>query len=139
VAALPDNGISPFAATSYATLSQAIVALLSDPSKFSNRFYHIADGVLTLQDVLRIFERQTGASWQRTSYSTKERSEAALANLQKGVFGVSEFFGTLALPFFGGLQVFTKLDNEIFGIGYSEVDIRQEMARFAKEQIKRVC
>ena len=112
------------------------MSLLNDPSKFSNRFYHIADGVLTLQDVLRIFEKETGVSWGKSSYSIKEGSEVALVNLQSGIYGVQEFFGTLMAPFFGGLQVFKKLDNKVFGIEDGEVDMRQEMARFAKKQIK---
>ncbi|KAH8815287.1 isoflavone reductase family protein [Xylogone sp. PMI_703] len=131
---LPDGGAIPFAATSYTTLSKAVISLLSDPSKFHNSFYHIADGVLTPLDVLHIFEKETGVKWKTTSYSIKERSQAALANMKKGVFGVEEFFGTLAAPFFGGLQVFTNLDNEIFGIERGEVDIREEVARYAREQ-----
>lgn len=133
---LPDNGIAPFPASSLTSLARALISLLSDPSKIRNRFYHISDGVLTLQDMVRIIENNSGVSWTTTSFSIESTRLAAQENLRKGVFGLREFLGTLTPVFFGGMQVFTKLDNDVLGLDGEKVDLRVEVSRLAKERLE---
>ena len=131
-AALPDNGVNPFPACSFSTLSGALVALLANPSKISNRFYHVSDGVLTQQDVVRIAEAETKISWKVSSFSIEGIRRTVSKNMQKGTYGNREFTATLTTAFFGGLQVFTRLDNEFLGV--ERLDIRAEVARLVKER-----
>lgn len=133
---LPDNGFNPFPASSYTTLARAITSLFEDPEKISNRFYHISDGVLTLKDVFQIVQAESKVPWKRISYSTDVVREAAMENMRKGVYTAKEFVHSLMTPFFGGLQVFTKLDNEVLGIGEEDVvDLREEVVRLARERL----
>jgi hypothetical protein len=134
-ALLPDNGINPFPASTLSTLSKVIVSLFTDPSLISNRFYHVADGVLTQQDVFRVVEKESGVQWTKTSYSTQSVRKHALENMQKGIYGPKEFVDSLMTPFFGGLQVFTKVDNEVLGIGSGEIDLREEVVRLVRQQM----
>ncbi|KAF2019806.1 isoflavone reductase family protein [Aaosphaeria arxii CBS 175.79] len=135
-AMLPDNGINPFPASTLSTISKVIISLFANPSLISNRFYHVADGVLTQQEILQVIEKESGASWMRNSYSTQTVRSNAVENIAKGVYGRKEFVESLMTPFFGGLQVFTKVDNEKLGITYGEVDLREEVARVVRPQLQ---
>lgn len=73
--------------------------------------------------------------WTKTSYSTQSVRKSALENMQKGIFGPKEFADSLMTPFFGGLQVFTKVDNEVLGIGSGEIDLREEVVRLVRQQM----
>lgn len=134
-AILPDHGINPFPASTLSTLSKVIISLFTSPSLISNRFYHIADGVLTQQEVFQVVEKESGVSWTKTSYSTQSVRKTALENIGQGVYGPREYADSLMTPFFGGLQVFTKVDNEKFGVGYGRVDLREEVVRLVRKQL----
>ncbi|THY75332.1 NAD(P)-binding protein [Aureobasidium pullulans] len=134
-ACLPDNGINPFPATTLDTLSKVVISLFENPSLISNKFYHVADGVLTQQDVFHVVEKETGVSWARTSYSTSEVRKAALANMEKGVYGPTEYMHSLMTPFFGGLQVWRHLDNQELKVRNGEVDIREEVVQLVRKQL----
>ncbi|SCO92404.1 uncharacterized protein FRV6_16532 [Fusarium oxysporum] len=134
-ACLPDNGINPFPASTLSTLSKVIISLFTNPYLISNRFYHIADGVLTQQDVFQVIEKESGVPWTRTSYSTWGLRNSALENMQRGIYGPKEHVESLATPFFGGLQVFTKVDNEGLGVRFGDIDLREEVVRLARQQL----
>ncbi|EKG12903.1 NmrA-like protein [Macrophomina phaseolina MS6] len=114
-ACLADDGVNPFPATTLGTLSRVIMSLFTNPALISNRFYHVIDGVLTQQEVFRALEKESRVPWTRTSYSTKE-----------------EYADSLMTPFFGGLQVFSKIDNELLGVGFGEVELRNEVERVVR-------
>ena len=133
-ASLPDNGINPFPASTLSTLSKVIVSLFTNPSLISNRFYHVIDGVLTQQDIFRVAEKESGVPWTRTSFSTQSLRKNAVENMQKGIFGPKEFVDSLMTPFFGGLQVFTKVDNEELGLESGGVDLWGEVVRLVRQQ-----
>ncbi|KAF2105648.1 isoflavone reductase family protein [Lophiotrema nucula] len=133
---LPDNGVNPFPASSYTTLTKALSTLLSEPTKISNRFYHISDGVLTLRDCFSIVQGLDSTAWMKTSFSTEVVRDAALQNIQRGVFTPKEFVHTLMTAFFGGIQVFSKLDNETLGIADGEeMNLREVMKGIAQERL----
>ncbi|KAJ4302838.1 hypothetical protein N0V90_001729 [Kalmusia sp. IMI 367209] len=115
-AILPDNGINPFPATSLVSLATALTTLFTYPHLISNRFYHISDGVLTQAQILQIIKAESGIKWKSGSYSIAEKREEAAERMREGVYGLKEYVGTLATPFFGGLQVFTHTDNEVLGL-----------------------
>ena len=112
-----------------------MISLFENPSLISNKFYHVADGVLTQQDVFHVVEKETGVSWARTSYSTSEVRKAALANMEKGVYGPTEYMHSLMTPFFGGLQVWRHLDNQELKVRDGEVDIREEVVKLVRQQL----
>lgn len=122
-ALLPDGGINPFPASSFASLSRAIITLFANPSLISNRFYHMSDGVLTQREILQIVERESGSVWEKSSFSVDEVRNAAADKMMSGLFGLQEFRGTLMTPFFGGLQVWRHVDNEVLKLGEGE-DLR---------------
>ena len=134
-ACLPDNGINPFPTTTLDTLSKVVISLFENPSLISKKFYHVADGVLTQQDVFHVVEKETGVSWARTSYSTSEVRRAALANMEKGIYGPTEYMHSLMTPFFGGLQVWRHLDNRELKVRDGEVDIREEVVKLVRKQL----
>ncbi|KAL2026859.1 hypothetical protein VTO58DRAFT_102840 [Aureobasidium pullulans] len=134
-ACLPDNGINPFPTTTLDTLSKVVISLFENQSLISNKFYHVADGVLTQQDVFHVVEKETGVSWARTSYSTSEVRKAALENMEKGVYGPTEYMHSLMTPFFGGLQVWRHLDNQELKVRDGEVDIREEVVKLVRQQL----
>lgn len=133
-ASLPDDGINPFPASTLTTLAKVVVTLFINPSLISNRFYHISDGVLTQRDMLSIVEVESGVKWDKTSFSIAATRDAAVANIQNGTFGAVEFKGSLLTPFFGGLQVWTHVDNEVLGVGPRE-DLREEVVRLIRKRI----
>jgi hypothetical protein len=140
-ASLADAGIPPFPATSITTLARSIASLLQSPSKISNRFYHIADGVLTQREILSNISRETGAPWTVSSFSVETEREAAAQNMRDGTYGMREYVGTLRTAFFGGIQSWVRVDNEVLGLGGEEegVDIREEVARLAREHVARAA
>jgi hypothetical protein len=133
VALLPDNGINPFPTSTLSTLSKVVVSLFTKPSLISNRFYHVADGVLTQQNIFLAVEKETGVAWTRSSFSTKDVRQSAYEKMQQGVFGPQEFLHSLMTPFFGGIQVWTHVDNEMFGIQFGDVDLHKELAKVVKQ------
>ena len=136
-AVLDDNGIPPFPATSIMTLAKAITTLLNSPAKIDGSFYHISDGVLTQQEILRIVERESGSPWKKTSFSIEAGRLEAAENMKKGIYGPKEFIAFLRAPFFGGLQTWIHVDNEVLGIKDEDrVDTRDEVARLAREHLQ---
>lgn len=62
--------------------------------------------------------------------------------MRKSIFGLKGHIGTLSTVFFGGIQIWVKVDNEVLGIGTEEedsVDIREEVARLAREHHARAA
>lgn len=49
-----------------------------------------------------------------------------------------EYKNSLMTPFFGGIQVWSHVDNEILGVGFGEVDLREELVGLVRRQIKGV-
>lgn len=138
-AVLPDNGLNPFPASTHATLSKVIISLFEDPSLISNRFYHVSDGVLTQQDVFKVVEKETGVKWARSSYSTKDVRANALKKIAKGNYTPLEYMHSLMTPFFGGIQVWSHVDNEALGLTFGEVDLREELEKLVKGQVQRLA
>jgi hypothetical protein len=133
-ATLPDNGIPPFPATSLRTLATALTTLLTNPTLIDGSFYHISDGVLTQRGILRLVSHSTNSVWTSSSYSIAAAAAAAAENMKKGVYGIREYAATLTVPFFGGLQSWNQVDNEILGITEEErVDLKEEVGRLARE------
>ncbi|KAH7092174.1 isoflavone reductase family protein [Paraphoma chrysanthemicola] len=134
-ATLPDNGLNPWPATSFSTLSKVVIALFTTPTLISNRFYHISDGVFSHHDVFKVVEKTTGVPWTRSAFSIAEAREGALQNMAKGVYGPMEFFNSLQTGFFGGIQVWRHVDNELFGVKFGEVDLRDEVADIVRRHV----
>lgn len=129
---MPDGGIHPFSSTTLVTVGKALVAALSDNEKVKNRFVHIADGVVTQQDLLRAIEKDTGEKWTRKSFSVAEEYKDAKEAIKGGTLGIKEFYGTLRAAFFSGMTVWKELDNEVLGIMEEDrVDLLGEILRLA--------
>jgi hypothetical protein len=97
-------------------LARAITTLFTNPALINDTFYHIIDGVLTQSEIVSVAEKKSGMKWKRGSFSIKEAREGAAANMKAGTVTRKEFFGTLMTPFFGGIQVFKKVDNDALGL-----------------------
>ena len=132
-ALLPDGGINPFPTSSFATLAKVITTLFEEPEKISNRFYHISDGVLTQKEIVYIIEKETATKWETGSFSIAGVREAAAKSIEEGVYGLKEYRNSLITPFFGGLQVWTRVDNEVLRVN-GVVDVREEIVRLVRER-----
>ncbi|PSN72947.1 isoflavone reductase family protein [Corynespora cassiicola Philippines] len=133
-AILPDEGINPFPASTMVSVSKAVMSLFDDPSKISNRFYHIADGVLTQKEVVRIAEEVSCVTWKTSSFSIEAARLAALESIEKGTYAPADLAGSLTTPLFGGIQVWTHVDNKALGVE-DDVDLREEMRRLVRERL----
>ncbi|KAF2845163.1 NAD(P)-binding protein [Plenodomus tracheiphilus IPT5] len=134
-ARLADNGIHAFPATTLTTASQVIISLFTTPSLISSRFYHVADGVLTQQDIFHVVEKESRSPWTRTSYSVRDVRNDAIANIRNGIYGPTEYMNSLMTPFFGGLQAWNHLDNETLNVRNGEVDLRDEVTKLVRAKL----
>lgn len=63
-----------------------------------------------------------------------------MTSIAAGTYGFAEFRGVLNAAWFSGMTVWKERDNELLEIGGEDrVDLREEMARLARESMVKVC
>jgi hypothetical protein len=127
---LPDGGIHPFSATTFATAASALVAVLTSYPRSHNRILHFSDGVLTPLEVLDMVEKITGSKFVRECYDLDEMTAFAEKEVAEGGSGMALQLAMLRSPFMGGgeISMFMKVDNEEFGVERRDVKVATEDA-----------
>jgi len=79
-----DSGDEPWTGTNLSTIGQAIASVLSIPDKFANKYIDIASFITTQNEILKIFEEETGEKWTVSKKSTNDSQKTADEKLAKG-------------------------------------------------------
>jgi hypothetical protein len=79
-----DSGDEPWSGTNLSTIGQAIASVLSSPDKFANKYIDIASFVTTQNELLKIFEEETGEKWTVIKNNTDDSQKTADEKLAKG-------------------------------------------------------
>lgn len=127
---LPDGGIHPFSATTFATAASALIAVLTSYPRSHNRILHFSDGVLTPLEVLAMVEKITDSKFTLESYNLIEMSAFAEKEIAEGQNGIALQLAMLRLPFMAGgeISMFPKVDNDEFGVERRDVKAATEDA-----------
>lgn len=83
-ATIYDSGNEPFTGTNLATIGEAVAFILSHQDKFVNEYLDIASFVTTQNEILKIFEVESGEKWTVKRLSTDESQRTADEKLAKG-------------------------------------------------------
>lgn len=134
IAHLPDNGVSLFPATTHETTGAAVVAILTRAfsPEVKNRFLHISDFTTSQSEILSIIEETLdGEPWTRINVPMKGFFHQSISNIENGTCTAQEFGGVLIPPFFGGIEVWAKEDNEQLGLA-KKMSLRDEVSKVAR-------
>lgn len=79
-----DSGNEPFNGTNLSTIGLAIVSILKHPAETANRYLDIASFSTSQNEILGIFEEETGTKWTVTNVSTADSLKTGDEKLGKG-------------------------------------------------------
>jgi hypothetical protein len=116
-AELVDGGDRLFSASTLETVGKAVVGVLKHPAETENRAVYVHDTITTLKETYNMVKNVTGPDgWRETIVPEEELLLKAYAELQRGEpdrpfkFVKATFWGD------GYGSLFSKVDNELFGI-----------------------
>ncbi|KAF8849516.1 NmrA-like family protein [Acephala macrosclerotiorum] len=93
-----DSGNEPFTGTNLPFIGLAIAAILKNPAPTANKYIEIASFVTTQNEILKLFEEESGSKWAVEKKSTEESGKIADEKLAKGDY--SSFGDYLKVYFF---------------------------------------
>jgi NmrA-like family protein len=135
-AELWDEGTVPFSTTSFRTIGESIVKLLTDPAAYEaskNKYIYLATHTTTQKEVLEIEEKLTGKKFDVTSVNS---AEVIAENREKQANGdrsaISAIIKSLAFARYDGKAL---CDYRQFGIFNDEFGIKSPSL---EEDIKRL-
>ncbi|KAF7528402.1 hypothetical protein G7054_g10175 [Neopestalotiopsis clavispora] len=120
-----DGGNQVFNATTLPTIGKSVASTLRHLDETKNRAVYISGAALTSKQVLKLAEKATGTSWNKTEASVGDRLSAAWAELKKDKPDQMIFImGFIVTSIWGegyGMP-FEKTDNELLGIKETSED-----------------
>lgn len=84
-----DSGNKPYAATHVSFIGEAVAAILKKPEETANKYLSIFSFAITQNEVLKIFEEETGSKFQITQLKGSDLIKAATDSVAKGDYGNS--------------------------------------------------
>ncbi|KAL5093666.1 hypothetical protein Trisim1_010397 [Trichoderma cf. simile WF8] len=84
-----DSGNKPYAATHVSFIGEAVAAILKKPEETENKYLSIFSFAITQNEVLKIFEEETGSKFQITKLKGSDLIKAATDSVAKGDYGNS--------------------------------------------------
>ncbi|KAF3071367.1 hypothetical protein CFAM422_006155 [Trichoderma lentiforme] len=84
-----DSGNKPYAATHVSLIGEAVAAVLKKPEETANKYLSIFSFAITQNEVLKIFEEETGSKFQITKLKGSDLIKAATDSVAKGDYANS--------------------------------------------------
>ncbi|KKP03962.1 hypothetical protein THAR02_03944 [Trichoderma harzianum] len=84
-----DSGNKPYAATHVSFIGEAVAAILRKPEETANKYLSIFSFAITQNEVLKIFEEETGSKFQITQLKGSDLIKAATDSVAKGDYANS--------------------------------------------------
>ncbi|KAJ4861355.1 nmrA-like family domain-containing protein [Trichoderma breve] len=84
-----DSGNKPYAATHVSFIGEAVAAVLKKPEETANKYLSIFSFAITQNEVLKIFEEETGSKFQVTKLKGSDLIKAATDSVAKGDYANS--------------------------------------------------
>ncbi|KIW84034.1 hypothetical protein Z517_03280 [Fonsecaea pedrosoi CBS 271.37] len=132
-----DGGAHKFSTSTLSTISQAVVQILLQPEKFSNRPVRISEVAISQQHLLEIAKKlEPSKEWTVISVDSAQLVRDVQEEAAKGIFSLRVFNayairGAFA-PDFGCL--YGNNDNKALGISeLTERELEQYLARFVRQ------
>ncbi|PON23079.1 hypothetical protein TGAM01_v208084 [Trichoderma gamsii] len=84
-----DSGNKPYAASNTYFVGETVAAILKKPEETANKFLNVFSFKTTQNEVLKIFEEESGSKYQVSHVKGSDLIEAATASVAKGDYGQS--------------------------------------------------
>ncbi|KAL6828039.1 hypothetical protein V8C40DRAFT_265186 [Trichoderma camerunense] len=84
-----DSGSKPYAATHVSFIGEAVATILKKPEETANKYLSIFSFAITQNEVLKIFEEETGSKFQITQLKGSDLIKAATDSVAKGDYANS--------------------------------------------------
>lgn len=81
-----DSGNKPYAATHTSFIGEAVAAILKKPEETANKYLSIFSFAITQNEVLKIFEEETGSKFQITKLKGSDLIKAATDSVAKNEY-----------------------------------------------------
>ncbi|KAL2130351.1 hypothetical protein VTI74DRAFT_6577 [Chaetomium olivicolor] len=105
-----DSGNEPFSASTLAFIAQAVVAVLQREHQTANKYYDVVEHTATQNQLLGLFEEETGAKFSVTHASTKDLARIRDEKIARGD-GSAFFEALLVYGFTDGARNAVKEEN----------------------------
>lgn len=79
-----DSGNKPYAATHVSFIGETVAAILKKPEETANKYLSVFSFVTTQNEVLKIFEEESGSKFQIANVKGSELIKAATESVAKG-------------------------------------------------------
>ncbi len=79
-----DSGDEPFTGTNLPTIGVAIASILKNPAPFAGRYIDISSFRTTQNEILKIFEEESGTKWAVEKKNTEDSLKTANDKLSRG-------------------------------------------------------
>lgn len=79
-----DSGNKPYAATNTYFVGETVAAILKKPEETANKFLNVFSFKTTQNEVLKIFEEESGSKYEVSHVKGSDLIEAATASVAKG-------------------------------------------------------
>lgn len=126
-----DSGNKPWAATNTYFVGETVAAILKNPEETANKFLNVFSFKTTQNEVLKIFEEESGFKYQVSRVKGSDLLEAATASVAKGDYKQSIGPYVQYVFFADGVKGPVDLeanDGELLGIK-DKVGLRESIKR----------
>ena len=116
-ALIVDSGNEPFTGTNLPTIGLAVVSVLQHLPETANKFLNISSFTTTQNEILSIFEQETGSKWTVTKLKSEDIQKEGDEKLAKGDFSsFVNFLRVLILADGKGQARTTPQANDLLGL-----------------------
>ena len=124
-ASIYDGGNANLSATTYATIADAIAAILHDFDTWKNRVAYVHDTIISQNKALEMAKRVAPSEkWTEVAVETAPMMKDGTDGLKRGEFNMSNIVKILTAVAFNGQyeMAFKKTDNEALGLDFMSDD-----------------
>lgn len=112
-----DSGNEPFQGTNLPTVGLAIVSILQRLPDTANKYLVISSFTTTQNELLALYEEETGAKWTTTNAKSEDLQKTADEKLAKGDFSAFlEYLGAFVFGDGKGPARSAESANELLGL-----------------------
>ncbi|KAI0128770.1 hypothetical protein BJ170DRAFT_580512 [Xylariales sp. AK1849] len=116
-ASIVDSGDTPFFASNLGFIGKAVAATLAKPEQTANKYLSIASFTLTQNQLLKIFEEESGGSWTKKPVKSSDLNNIGNEKLSKGDYSSFRDFLQAYLYEDGGDSAKSvELANKLLGL-----------------------
>ncbi|RFU72503.1 hypothetical protein TARUN_9754 [Trichoderma arundinaceum] len=130
-----DSGNKPYAATNVQFIGEAVATILKKPEETANKYLSVFSFIATQNEVLKIFEEESGAKYQVTNVKGSDLLKGATESVAKGDYH-SSVINFVRYTFFSDDSNdpvdLEKNDSELLGIK-DKLNLRESIKRELRE------